>query len=58
MYTVQLKQSSGLNIYINVLERNFYAPGQKLSQLSEQLNHLRKISVTQATLMSECSLKA
>ena len=31
MYTVQLKQSSGLNKYINVLERNFYAAGQKLS---------------------------
>ena len=30
MYTVQLKQSSGLNKYINVLERNFYAAGQKL----------------------------
>ena len=30
MYTVQFKQSSGLNKYINVLERNFYAAGQKL----------------------------
>ena len=28
--TVQLKQSSGLSKYINVLQRNFYAPEQKL----------------------------
>ena len=28
IYTVQLKQSSGLNKYINVLERNFYCMQQ------------------------------
>ena len=42
---------------MNVLERNFYAGGQKLPQLREKLNHLHKISDTQITLMSECSLK-
>ena len=54
MYTVQLKQSSGLKKCINVLERNFYAAGQKFSEKS---NHLHNISDTQTTLMSECSLK-
>ena len=57
MYTVQPKQSSGLNKYINILERNFYAAGQKLPCLSEKLNHLHKLLDTQTTLMSECSLK-
>ena len=41
-------------MHMNVLERNFYAAGQKLS---EKFNHLQKISDTQATLMSESSLK-
>ena len=58
MHTVQLKQSSELSKFMNVLERNFYAAGQKSPQLREKLNHLHKISDTQTTLMSECSLKA
>ena len=50
---VQLKQSSGLSKYMNVLERNFYAAGQNLPQLRKKLNHLHKISDTQ---MSELML--
>ena len=37
MYTVQLKQSSGLSKYMNVLEINFYAAAQKLPELREKL---------------------
>ena len=53
MYTVQVKQFSGLIKYSSVLEKHFYIAGQKLPQLKGKSNDLHKPSDTQTTLIHQ-----